>query len=108
MMTMMTNQPRSGGLRGPVGFTILGLVAGLSGWFLLGSSIGLGVVHGQRCGDHPELSDDSACRGTIPWAGRAKLGAGLLLLGAGAVGSAAVLGLVRAWPARGQDPPPPV
>lgn len=82
-------------LRGPLAFGILGILAGLAGWFLLGSSIGLGVLRWQRCGDQPALSADPACHGAIPWVGRAKLGAGLLLIGATGLGTAAVLGVVR-------------
>jgi hypothetical protein len=82
-------------LRGPLVFGILGIVAGLAGWFLLGSSIALGVLRWQRCGDRPAISADPACHGAIPWEGRARLGAGLLLVGAAGLGTAALLAVVR-------------
>jgi uncharacterized membrane protein len=85
----------SSGRRVPIALFVLGMVAALVGWFLLGSAIGVGVLHGQRCGDRPELSADPTCRGAAPAAGRGKVGAGLLLIGVTAIGAAAALGLVR-------------
>ena len=88
----------AGHLRGPRGIVALGLVgllAALTGWSLLGSAIGIGVWHAQRCGSAPGGPADPACQSPNPWALRGQLGAALLLVGVGVLAAAVTLALMR-------------
>jgi hypothetical protein len=72
-----------------------GLVAALLGWFVLGNAIGVGVMHDQRCGARGAGDTDPSCANAVAIAGRARLGACLLLGGSATTAGAVVIVLVR-------------
>jgi hypothetical protein len=72
-----------------------GLLAALVGWFVLGNAIGVGVMHDQRCRARGAGDTDPSCGTAVAIAGRARLGACLLLGGSAATAGAVVIGLVR-------------